>query len=377
MKPTLILDHTEIIHEIIHPLLTWYKSQANSRQLPWREEPTPYHTWISEIMLQQTRAAAVIPYYIRFLEELPNITALANADDEVLMKLWQGLGYYSRARNLKKAAQIIVQEHQGQLPQDQKQLLALPGIGRYTANAIASIAFGMPLPAVDGNVLRVIARVITCREDIMAAHTRTAFEQLLAPHYPTGDDAGALNQAFMDLGATICLPHGVPHCARCPLAQLCLAKETGTQQDFPQKAATKAKKREAHTILLLKLGNRIALHKRPNQGLLAGLWEFPNLTGQVDQSKVNEYLKQHHLTATRMEELPPAKHVFSHVTWQLTGWKIQLAASALLVTETKDAFTWATPEEITSQFSIPTAFAHYISYINNEFYRKILLRGER
>ena len=211
----------------------------------------------------------------------------------------------------------------------------------------------------------------------MAAHTRTAFEQLLTPHYPTGDDAGALNQAFMDLGATICLPHGVPHCARCPLAQLCLAKETGTQQDFPQKAATKAKKREAHTILLLKLGNRIALHKRPNQGLLAGLWEFPNLTGQVGQSKVNEYLKQHHLTATRMEELPPAKHVFSHVTWQLTGWKIQLAASALLVTETKDAFTWATPEEITSQFSIPTAFAHYISYINNEFYRKILLRGER
>jgi len=363
VKPPLILDHTDIISEILSPLLTWYKSQEKTRQLPWREEPTPYHTWISEIMLQQTRAIAVIPYYHRFLEEFPTITALANADDEVLMKLWQGLGYYSRARNLKKAAQVIVQEHQGQLPQDQKQLLALPGIGRYTANAIASIAFGMPLPAVDGNVLRVIARVITCREDILAARTRTAFEQLLAPHYPTGRAAGALNQAFMDLGATICLPHGAPHCARCPLAKLCLAKETGTQQDFPQKAAAKAKKREAHTILLLKLGNRIALHKRPNQGLLAGLWEFPNLTGQVDQSKVNEYLKQHHLTATRMEELPPAKHVFSHVTWQLTGWKIQLAASALLVTETKDAFTWATPEEIASQFSIPTAFAHYISYI--------------
>ena len=363
MKPALILDHTEIIHEIIHPLLTWYKSQAKSRQLPWREEPTPYHTWLSEIMLQQTRAAAVIPYYTRFLEELPDITALANADDEVLMKLWQGLGYYSRARNLKKAAQIIVQEHQGKLPQDQKQLLKLPGIGRYTANAIASIAFGVPLPAVDGNVLRVIARVINCQEDILAARTRTAFEQLLRPHYPAGHDAGALNQAFMDLGATVCLPHGTPHCAHCPLARLCLANETGTQQDIPKKAAVKARRSESRTILLLKQGNQIALHKRPNRGLLAGLWEFPNLTGQLDQSKVQEYLNQHHLTAMRIEKLPAAKHIFSHVTWHLTGWKIQLETSEFIAAETNTPFTWATPEDIASQFSIPSAFAHYISYI--------------
>ncbi|SDG22257.1 A/G-specific DNA-adenine glycosylase [Selenomonas sp. WCT3] len=363
MKPALILDHTDIIGEIIAPLLTWYKGQAQTRQLPWREAPTPYHTWLSEIMLQQTRATAVIPYYNRFLEEFPDISTLANADEEVLMKLWQGLGYYSRARNLKKAAQVILQEHQGKLPQDQKQLLSLPGIGRYTANAIASIAYGLPLPAVDGNVLRVIARVITCREDIMAPRTRKAFEELLLPHYPEGQDAGALNQAFMDLGATICLPHGVPHCAHCPLAKLCLAKETGTPQDFPQKAAAKAKRKEERTILLIKQGNHIALHKRPNQGLLAGLWEFPNLTGQLDRSKVKEYLRQQQLTPLKIEKLPAAKHIFSHITWQLTGWKIQLAPADLRIAETKDNFTWATPAEIASQFSIPTAFAHYISYI--------------
>lgn len=363
MQSVRIPGHADTIGEIISPLLTWYKGQAQTRQLPWREEPTPYHTWLSEIMLQQTRATAVIPYYHRFLATFPDIAALAAADDEVLMKCWQGLGYYSRARNLKKAAQVIMNEYQGELPSTQKQLMALPGIGRYTANAIASIAFGLPLPAVDGNVLRVIARVITCRDDIMAARTRTAFEQLLLPHYPTGKDAGALNQAFMDLGATICLPHGAPHCSRCPLASLCLANETGTQQEFPQKAAAKAKKVEDRTILLLQQGSCIALHKRPNRGLLAGLWEFPNLTGQLDLSNVKDYLRKHQLTAVKIEKLPAAKHIFTHVTWQLTGWKIQLDTAGLTAAEARDQFIWATPEEIAGKYSIPAAFAHYISYI--------------
>ena len=200
------LPHTDILPEIVEPLLTWYRGQSTLRCLPWREEVTPYHTWISEIMLQQTRASAVIPYYTRFLEALPDIASLARCDDELLMKLWQGLGYYNRARNLKKAACQIVEDFGGQMPADFAALLALPGIGRYTASAIGSIAFGLPLPAVDGNILRVTMRILQCGEDIALLPVRRAVEDALAPHYPSGEDAGALNQAFMDLGATVCLP---------------------------------------------------------------------------------------------------------------------------------------------------------------------------
>ena len=194
------LPHTDILPEIVEPLLTWYRGQSTLRCLPWREEVTPYHTWISEIMLQQTRAS-------------PDIASLAHCDDELLMKLWQGLGYYNRARNLKKAACQIVEDFGGQMPADFAALLALPGIGRYTASAIGSIAFGLPLPAVDGNILRVTMRILQCGENIALLPVRRAVEDALAPHYPSGEDAGALNQAFMDLGATVCLPHGAPHCA--------------------------------------------------------------------------------------------------------------------------------------------------------------------
>lgn len=244
MKQPLILKHADVLPAILPPLLDWYKHHAADRQLPWRENPAPYHVWVSEIMLQQTRASAVIPYYERFLSALPDIAALAHADDEMLMKLWQGLGYYSRARNLKKAAQKVLAEYDGELPQDYKALLALPGIGRYTAGAIGSIAWGRPWPAIDGNVLRVTFRVMACREDILAARTRTALEKALSPLYPAGRDAADLNQAFMDLGASVCLPNGKPHCSRCPLSRLCLAHAEGREQDFPVKTAAKARRIE-------------------------------------------------------------------------------------------------------------------------------------
>lgn len=359
MKQSPVLTHANILPSIVQPLLAWYKGQSASRQLPWRESPSPYHVWLSEIMLQQTRASAVIPYYERFLAALPDIASLAQADDELLMKLWQGLGYYSRARNLKKAAQEIMTKHGGRLPQEHKLLLALPGIGRYTAGAIGSIAFEKPWPAIDGNVLRVAFRVMACREDILAARTRTALEKALSPLYPAGSDAADLNQAFMDLGASVCLPHGRPHCARCPLSRLCLAHAEGREQDFPVKAAPKARRIEEKTVLLLKQGNAYAIRQRPQQGLLAGLWEFPNLPGRLAQKEVRAYLQARGLHSKKIQPLPPARHIFSHVEWHLSGWEILLDESAPGVGEKLASLRWAVPQELISKYSIPAAFSYY------------------
>lgn len=242
MRTTLLLKRTEILSEITFPLLTWYKSQA--RALPWREEPTPYRVWISEIMLQQTRVEAVRPYFERFITALPDLQALAICPEERLLKLWEGLGYYNRARNLQKTAQIVLAEYQGPLPADFEQLLQLPGIGRYTAGAIASIAYGQKAAAVDGNVLRVITRLITCPEDILKDRTKRAVEAALLTIMPEGAAAGAFNQALMELGATVCLPRGTALCPRCPLHRLCLASAEDCIADFPKKTPSKARRIE-------------------------------------------------------------------------------------------------------------------------------------
>lgn len=354
------LPHDEVLASITEPLLTWYEGQSTLRCLPWREEVTPYHTWLSEIMLQQTRASAVIPYYTRFLEALPDIESLARCDDELLMKLWQGLGYYSRARNLKKAAGVICQEYGGQLPADFAALLELPGIGRYTASAIGSIAFGLPLPAVDGNILRVTMRVLQCGEDIAQPAVRRAVEEALAPYYPSGQAAGALNQAFMDLGATICLPHGAPHCAVCPLARLCLAHDAGSEQQLPVKSKKAKRRVEQKTVLLLHQGRALALTKRPDKGLLAGLWELPNLPGHLTQEEVESWLAARGLHALTITRLPDARHIFSHVEWQMQGWAVELAAPATMVAEGDDGFVWASPEELADAYSVPSAFQYFL-----------------
>lgn len=365
MRQKINIPHQEIILAILQELPGWYHQQAGDRELPWRTSPTPYHTWLSEIMLQQTRATAVIPYYERFLEALPTIEALAHVDDERLMKLWQGLGYYSRARNLKKAAIIITEDYDGKLPDDFNALLKLPGIGRYTASAIGSIAFGQPWPAVDGNVLRVLSRALASSADIALPAVKTAMEQALAPHYPEGKTAGDLNQAFMDLGATICLPNGAPHCARCPLEKICLAHAEGLEQQLPHKNSAKTRRLEKRTVLLLIQGNTIALHKRPDRGLLAGLWEFPNCTGKLSKNDVQEWLASHGLSASRLRTLPAAKHIFSHIEWQLSGWRVELEpSSGLLAAETNLPFIWVTPEEMTETFSLPSAFQYYFPYIS-------------
>lgn len=354
------LPHAEVLSSIVGPLLTWYEGQSTLRCLPWREEVTPYHTWLSEIMLQQTRASAVIPYYTRFLEALPDIESLARCDDELLMKLWQGLGYYSRARNLKKAAGVICQEYGGKLPADFAALLELPGIGRYTASAIGSIAFGLPLPAVDGNILRVTMRVLQCGEDIAQPAVRRAVEEALAPHYPSGQAAGALNQAFMDLGATVCLPHGAPHCATCPLARLCLAHDAGSEQQLPVKSKKAKRRVEQKTVLLLHQGRALALTKRPDKGLLAGLWELPNLPGHLTQAEVEAWLAARGLRTLTIARLPDARHIFSHVEWQMQGWAVELAAPATMVAEGDDGFVWASPEELADAYSVPSAFQYFL-----------------
>ena len=347
-------------------LLAWRKSAPDTRDLPWRDEPTPYHVWISEIMLQQTRAAVVRGYYLRFLEILPHVRALAAVDDDALMKLWQGLGYYSRARNLKRAAEVIVEKHDGQLPNDFDALLALPGIGRYTASAIASFAYGQPRPAVDGNFLRVAARITANPIDIAKDTSKRALETALAPSYPSGRDAGLLNEAFMDLGATVCLPNGVPLCHVCPAARLCLAHDRGTEQDYPVKTALKARRKERRTVLLLSCGEEIAIRKRPAQGLLAGLWEYPNLEGKLSQRAVRALLEAEGFDVRNIVPLPSARHIFSHIEWELTGWAVTVAATnepPLMAAEDRtdapSSLLWVRREELADTYSIPAAFGYF------------------
>lgn len=357
----------QVLEQITEPLLRWYHAQETDRQLPWREDPSPYHVWLSEIMLQQTRAAAVIPYYEAFLAALPTIGNLAACDDDRLMKLWQGLGYYSRARNLKKAAGVIMEQHDGQLPADFKALRALPGIGDYTAGAIASIAFGLPAPAVDGNVLRTVTRLLAWPADILAASTKKATAELLAPHYPTGHEAGALNQAFMDLGATICLPHGTPHCARCPLSRLCLSHAEGREEEFPHKKPKKERRKEKLTVFVLHQGPAIALRRRPDSGLLAGLWEFPHVDGHLKKAEALQLLQSKGYTIDCMVPMPAAKHIFSHIEWQMHGYEVWLSDRGDRVAESPADSTrggqelrWISLPDVHTSYSIPSAFQHFL-----------------
>ena len=269
-------------------LLSWYR--ANARDLPWRHTRDPYRIWVSEIMLQQTRVAAVVGYYHRFLQAFPNVEALADAPEEKLLSLWQGLGYYSRARNLRKAAQIV--KERGAFPDTYQELLALPGIGAYTAGAIASAAFGRPVPAVDGNVLRVMSRLNDNHGDILSPKVRRGIESQVKALFPDADaDIRVFNQALMELGATVCVPNGPPQCERCPVAAHCLARERGTALQLPVRAPKKARRVEDRTVFVLCRDNRTALRKRPGRGLLAGLWEFPNTEGTLSETEAAEVVK--------------------------------------------------------------------------------------
>ena len=345
-------NYHDEIRTLIPPIIAWYRE--NKKDLPWRTAPTPYHVWISEIMLQQTRIEAVLSYYTRFLAVFPSVQALAEADDEVLMKLWQGLGYYSRARNLKKAAEIIMEQYGGELPSSAALLRKLPGIGDYTAGAIASIAFGQSEPAVDGNVLRVISRMLASYEDIMLLKTKKDVTALLRANYPEGEEAALLTEGLMELGETVCIPNGAPKCDRCPVKLLCLARKSGIEEDLPIRNVRKDKRTEDKTVLLLRSENgRYAIRKREKNGLLADMWEFVNLDGFAAEGDVESYLIEQGIRMLSITPLVDSKHIFTHVVWQMKGYQV-------VVAEESDAFLWKTRDEILSSYAVPTAFRTYV-----------------
>ena len=342
------------------PLLAWY--DTGRRILPWREEPTPYHVWVSEIMLQQTRVEAVKPYYDRFMKSLPEIGALAAAEEEVLLKLWEGLGYYNRVRNLNKAAKVIMEEYHGSMPGDYEKLLKLPGIGSYTAGAISSIAFGNAVPAVDGNVLRVLSRLRCDDRDVMQQAVKKQVEEELCGSMPK-DRPGDFNQALMELGAMVCIPNGAPKCEECPWEKLCLAHSQGREQDFPVKSKKKARVIEKKTILLLRDENRAALHKRPSKGLLAGMYEFPWIEGNLSEEEVLSYLKRIGLSVLHIRPLTESKHIFTHKEWHMTGYAIRV--DELADKNENTGFIYVDRKEALEKYPIPSAFSAYLqTFIN-------------
>lgn len=358
-------------------LLAWY--DENARVLPWRSEPTPYRVWVSEIMLQQTRVEAGRGYFLRFMEELPDVYALANVSDEKLMKLWEGLGYYNRARNLKKAAGVIVEKHRGRIPSEWKELLALPGIGPYTGGAVASIAFGEVVPAVDGNVLRVFSRLFEYEGDILTTAARKWAEEKAMEMMPQ-DRPGDFNQALMELGATVCIPNGEPKCGECPFSWNCEAFNKGRQKEFPIKKAKKERRIEERTILLVEEDGRILLHKRQAKGLLAGLWEFPGLTGKARVEEVCQEIKKLGKTVKELVPAGEAIHIFSHIEWHMQGYYVKVGTEkdpreeGLLVAEaagerdriwTKDvqdkesSYVFVDREALFREYALPSAFRFF------------------
>lgn len=349
-----IVDSLDLIAE---PLLVWY--DAGRRILPWREDPTPYHVWLSEIMLQQTRVEAVKPYYDRFLRELPDIASLAAVEEEKLLKLWEGLGYYNRARNLKKSAMQIVSEYGGEMPGDYEQLMKLPGIGSYTAGAVASIAFGRAVSAVDGNVLRILSRLRLDDRDIMDAKVKRAIEEELRGVIPR-ERPGDFNQALMELGATVCVPNGEPKCEVCPWGGICQARIQGRAMEYPKKAPKRPRRVEKKTILLIWYNRLIALQKRPDEGLLAGLYEFPSIEGHQKEEQVIAYLKNLGVAPIRIRRLEASKHIFTHKEWHMTAYSIRVDEL-----EGMGEYVFVEPDEIKNKYPVPSAFAAYLKYLEN------------
>ncbi len=327
------------------PLLQWYRE--NARDLPWRREPTPYRVWVSEIMLQQTRVAAVLGYFAKFMEAFPTVQDLAAAPEDRLMKLWQGLGYYSRARNLQKAARQIVTDFGGEFPTDHRDIRSLAGVGDYTAAAIASICFGQPVPAVDGNLLRVSARVLGDGTDITTTQGKRHFTAALQEVIPL-DFPGQFNQAMMDLGATVCLPNGAPLCGQCPAAEFCRARGAGRTGELPVRPAKKPRRVEERVVFLLFHGGKVALRRRPAKGLLAGLWEYPN-----EPAPAQEALADWGLTG-EASFAGTGVHIFTHVEWRMTARRLELADSTL-----PQGWVWADRTELEGRYPVPSAFGAF------------------
>ena len=383
----LIIKPGERVEQMTPFLLEWFQRQA--RLLPWRTEPKPYYVWVSEIMLQQTRVEAVKPYFSRFIHTLPDIQALAECEEELLLKLWEGLGYYNRVRNLQKAAKVVTELYQGELPADYHTLLQLPGIGSYTAGAIASIAYQIPVPAVDGNVLRVMARLTESYKDIAKPSVKKQTEELLKAHMPKSD-AGAFNQAMMEIGAMVCLPNGEPKCGECPICRFCLALEHQTVMELPVKTKKKARRIEDMTVFVIRRKNfifdEVVLRRRSDSGLLAGMYEFPNISGKLEQKAALEVLEGWGIKIQSILPIEEAKHIFSHVEWHMKGylveaamdgdikksddvrqdiWRADMVAehAAFRVEKTMYGLEWFLVSRVQAEIAIPSAFTAFIKYM--------------
>jgi A/G-specific adenine glycosylase len=349
----------EILKQVPKPLLAWFGEHR--RELPFRIGRSPYRIWVSEIMLQQTRIEAVKPYFERFMAELPDIASLAAVPEERLMKLWEGLGYYSRAKNLKKAALVLMEQYGGEMPADYEALKSLPGIGPYTAGAVASIAFSLPVPAVDGNVLRVVTRLLRDDRDIMKMTTRKSIEGLLRETM-SKEAPGDYNEAVMEIGETVCIPVGAPLCGKCPLAGICLAHRAGEEELFPVRPARKERRIEERTVFLLNYRDRLVLERRPEEGLLAGLYELPAREGHLTEAESCAYLREKFglspAADLTLKRLKPAKHIFSHVEWHMIGY------SAVLPEMEAEPPILAGREELANAYPLPNAFRAYMKEWN-------------
>ena len=341
----------EQLEKLPLPLLLWFRE--NARTLPWRSDPTPYHVWVSEIMLQQTRVAAVLDYYRRFMGELPTVKDLAECGEDRLMKLWQGLGYYSRARNLQKAAGQVMEEFGGEFPSHYEDIRRLSGVGDYTAGAIASIAFGLPVPAVDGNVLRVVSRLTDDHRDVTRPQVKEEIHAALEQVIPR-EEPGDFNQAMMDLGATVCLPNGASLCDKCPAREFCLGRLRDTVRELPVKAPKKERKIEERTVYIILKDGRVALRRRPARGLLAGLWEYPNELSPWPCPVAGE-----------TEFAATGKHIFTHKEWHMTAYTVTAEGDDL-----PDRWVWASWEEWERVYALPSAFAPFAHIVEERLERR-------
>ena len=342
----LAAEKSRIPGQIIPALLDWYP--AHHRDLPWRKDREPYHVWLSEIMLQQTRVEAVKGYYARFLDALPDIAALAGCEEEKLLKLWEGLGYYNRVRNLRKAAQVIMDAHGGQFPRDPAAIRKLPGIGDYTAGAVASICYDAPTPAVDGNVLRVMARLQEDFRNVLDAKVKADMTAQLAAVYPT-KRAGELTQALIEIGAVVCVPNGAPHCRECPLAAFCMAFRHGSTGMLPVREKNTGRRTELRTVFVLTCEGKLAVRKRPPKGLLASLWELPNVEGHLTEEEAVAQCSAWGAAPRELRKIVERRHIFTHITWEIHGIFLECD-------EMPEDLVWITPEEVASVYSLPTAF---------------------
>ena len=352
------LSETERLDQSVQPLLKWF--EVSARTMPWRSNPEPYWVWVSEIMLQQTRVEAVRAYFDRFIAALPNIESLANIEDEKLMKLWEGLGYYSRARNLKKAAIVCVEQYHGELPRTYEELLKLPGIGSYTAGAIASIAYEQEVPAVDGNVLRVISRLLAWEEDITKQSVKRKMEaallELMKRVHP---NPRTFTAALMELGALVCIPNGAPCCMECPWKSICLARIQKKVERIPVKKKKIVRKIEEKTVFLIQDGDLTAIKKRPSTGLLAGLYELPNIEGFYSEQEVKRIWEEKLKLPLTVERLKDGKHIFSHIEWHMQAYRViipKILEQNKLLREQEGELFFVTQEELNTNYALPNAF---------------------